>query len=506
MFCGSCGAELPPNAKFCKECGTPVAMSAAKDSGAPQVAPANSGTSSETADSVSLANASGRSLQDGKGFSQNLAEPVTNVPTTKTTGNGLLDSLNAFGALYHTFIDNMLLLLDTAKQKEALEQAGPNWYYGHSDDEVVVASRKINAELAKAQQSLKEARESIAKNAQARADAAAKRDAHMRQAQNMRTNIMRSGRGLNIAIGVVAVIFILLFLSMGSSAAWAAAYMFIIAGGFLVWRFVVKKSRAKKVEKTANASHLRVDAEYEARSRELAKSDEALSAQATQLEGQISALLPKAGEVRHFAMERCEFLFAVETNELSQRMFDISNICKAQHDELVAMEVLRDENEWFEIDRVTKFVATGRADTLKEALVLLDTANYREQDLAQKNALIDGQRLTNDILQAGFSAMLEAQQASIAEQRKGFESLQAQQQAQHAQEMSLQTAALEQQAIQIANQAAQNANLESIASGVEQQTQFNQEVRDRFNWNEYNRPDQVIMGDPTVGRNGLPRR
>lgn len=509
MNCPNCGAELKEGSRFCGACGSKVAFQeAAQESAGTEELAVTAVAQSDPED----AGTEGRSLKDEVRFSKGMNAPIEDIPQPKETGNALLDSLNRFGALYHALVDNSVALLNAASFKEGLEKAGKQWYYDHSEDPVIVASRQIGSELAASQAALKEARASIAENAHLRQQASQRRDTEKLEGQKSVEEAKTAGGCMNTTVVIVAVCFTLLMLIIYPPAGLMLGVMTgIYVAGFLFVRKKMRDSNTKQVQMLATVRYNAANSEFEETSRRLAESDASLSAQATQLEARIIELMPIAGEIKHNAMERCEFLYAQEMLEIQENMQALSRVCVAQHEELEAMGTIPVEDEWFEVDRLTRFVASGRADTMKEALQLLDTSNYRDADLAMKERLVEGQSMTNMILDSGFQALLSQQQSAMDQQRMQYKALQEQMSAQHAQNMVAQAQQIKLQSEQIKQQAAQNTATERVASATEaqaaaqqtayqEQADFHQEVRDRFGWNDYNRPDARTSGNPTIGR------
>lgn len=509
MNCPNCGAELKEGSKFCGACGSKVVLQeAAQESAGTEELAAFSVTQPAPDDVV----AEGKSLKDEVRFSKGMNAPIEDIPQPKETGIALLDSLNRFGALYHALVDNSVALLNAASFKEGLEKAGKQWYYDHSEDPVITASKLIGSELAASQTALKEARASIAENAALRQQAAEFRDAQKLEGQTSVESAKKSWSKANIVVIIVAATLVLG--SFIGGVVEGMAGLIVFGGGaaaFLVFSKKGKEGDARRAQFSSKVVYNQANAQFEETSRRLAASDASLSAQANQLEAKITELMPIAGEIKHNAMERCEFLYAQEMLEIQENMQALSRVCVAQHGELEAMGTIPVEDEWFEVDRLTRFVASGRADTLKEALQLLDTSNYRDADLAMKERLVEGQFMTNMILDSGFQALLSQQQSAMDQQRMQYKALQEQMSVQHAQDMVAQAQQIKLQSEQIKQQAAQNTATERVASATEaqaaaqqtayqEQADFHQEVRDRFGWNDYNRPDARTSGNPTIGR------
>lgn len=514
MFCPECGSNIEGEPKFCPSCGTELAYIEVEES------EGNTSASQPETELVSFESASdgasgfnGATLKDSVRFAKGLTNPVTDLPQKQPSGNELLDDLERFTDVYHVYTENCVRLLKVAQEKDALERAGYTWYYSNSDDAVIQASRQISSEISDSQKALKSTRSSLKENKRKRAQATEKRDEVKSESQR---KVDKAGKKAKRRTGclVVLVVYVigasLLLVTQNPSVAAqmgqeGGTLSFIGGIAFcilpLIYIFIKVRAKKKTTEKAAGMANEKADARFRSTIGQLAKSDADLEKQATDLESKIDALVPIAQEIKQKAMERSEFLYDTEMVDLSELMTLYSEAINAQHDVLASMGTIPDEDEWYEADRITKLVRSGRADTMKEALQLLDTTNYRDKDLGLKQQMVEGQQMTNAILGVGFTEVLRKQQEMLDVQRSAFSEMQEKMDVQHAQSMLAQAAQIKKQSEIIQKQSEQNSHLESISSNAAKQSEFNEEVRDRFNWTDQNRPDRDYHDEASVGRN-----
>lgn len=509
MFCPECGSEMLDDSVFCQECGAKV-VGSEETTDEPDA----------TQDSVSEGGLDNkgekRTLKQDVRYAKNLKEPIVDIPEAKPTGNELGDELTKFANIYEVSMENYISFLEVFRLKNGLEQCGYQWYYEHSSDPSIVASRQINEEMASTENLLKATRAQIAQNEQARQQAAQKRDSDIRKNQKTadRKKSWLSAKGGCAAVIVVFFIFSILSAVIGmgptlfqnSSALIGMITVLVLCVVFYTWYSKKNKRKAANAQESANALSRTADARFNQTLDELAKKDADLSAQCAQIENKITELTPIAGEIRHKANERSNFLYSVEMLELDELLQRLATTAHSQTLMLREMGTIPDEDEWFESRHIAKIVVSGRADTLKEALQLLDTSNYREADLKLKGNMVEAQNQTNNILAAGFTQVISNQQQAIQEMRAGFNSVVEEMEIQHAQRMVMDAKAAKDRAQMIKQQAEGNQLIREgnqlTREGNQETSAFHGEVRDRLNWNEQNRPNSNIGGAPVVGKDG----
>lgn len=501
MFCGKCGTEVNDGAQFCPNCGESI---------------------SNDVDIIISTNDQSSSQNDNKAmdytpakFSSQLKDSITEIPEDEKTGTELLDDLNTFKNIYHTYIANCLVLLYDVNLLEELEKTGFKWFYDNGNDPVVVASRTIDAEIAATEHLLSETKNQIEKNEISRKDAARKRDTKAqegaRQAYKAEKSAGRKTGCFKFVGGAFILAYlaiILAFISYGGSSAIFPTIMFsVVILLIIIGVSMYSRSNKKKTNRAYNNAQIiskSANDDFQKRLSELAEKDENLLAAANSLQKRIDELQPIAGEIKHNAFERCKIYLDEDLLDIRLKIVEVGNVCVDQRSMLKELNTIPNEDEWFETDKIVGFVQSGRADTLKEALQLLDTANYREADLSIKSQMVDAQKATNMVLATGFAGVIRKQQEAMDQQRALLSNLEETLDVQHAQNMAMQAAQMKAQSEQLKKQSeiidnqtkayekqkdihsAQQETIKNQQDAYHDQANFNQEVRDRKGWTEEN--------------------
>lgn len=493
MFCPKCGNEVDDNAKFCGSCGNNIEVATSDTSNESNV---------EEISAIVLEDDASTEENTGPGtsFLNGLESATDYVEDSPSTGNELLDKLVAFKNLFHAYMNNCRILIQWSERQQALKEVGFQWYYDNIDDPVINSSKQIDSKLASAKKSLEVAESNIKSNAQERKKAEDQYDAVRAIAQGSTHEVIKKERSNMRAGIIIAVAAVLLFLFVGlpsmmmnpqsalDGGVFGQLIVYIGAAVFGVWWYKRKKANAKKAEdKTIGSAQASFNVKYE----RIAEKDRQLTAQIRDLRESIKQLTPVAGEIKHDAIERAKYYYESDLLALQEGMLKTATICQSQYNQMKDSKVLTSESDWYQIDDLVRYVESGRADSLKEALQLLDTSNYRESNLEYQKQIVKGVKISTEVQAEGFARLLEEQQAVISSLQSGFNDLSTQAARHHAEEVALQAAEIAMQSQVVSEQSKQTSVLNNISSNSDKQVDFNQEVRDRMNWTDANRPDSV---------------
>lgn len=487
MFCPNCGNELPDDAKFCGGCGTKIETESSQASAQANV---------EIAADVTLevTEVAEENTGPGTAFLNGLETASDHVEESPSTGNELLDKLNAFKSLFYAYMNNCRILIQWSEREQALKGMGHQWYYDNIDDPVINASKQIDSELASAKKSLETAESNIRANTQERKKAEEQYDVVRALAQNSTDTVVKKDRlGVKVAIvyaalGVILCIFMIPAMiqnpsMVGNTLEWLFFYVVIAVAA--VWLYKRNKAKAQKAENTTVSS---AQASFNAKYEQIEARDKQLTAEIRSLRENIKQLVPTAGEIKHDAIERAKYYYESDLLALQEGMLDTATICQTEYNQMKDAKILTSETDWYQIDDIVRYVESGRADSLKEALQLLDTSNYRESNLDLQKQIVEGIKVSTMVQAQGFAQQMQAQQATLSALKAEFEQLSAQSSLQHAENIALKAEQISKQSQMINEQSKQTDMLNNISANSNKQGDFNQEVRDRLNWTDENRP------------------
>lgn len=480
MFCPTCGNEIPENTKFCGFCGSGIEVATTS-----QEASSVSGTSIEKVKSETT-----NDFEERVSFLNGLEDPIGQVPHASSGENELLDKLVRFRNLFHAYMHNIKVLLTWTEREKELKKAGSDWYYNNVDDSIINASKQIDSELASAKSSLKKAEASIKENEEERRAAQARFDAVRSKSMETTTKTEKKTKSyikqlyIFLAIYVVFAIFVMRETGFNFSRDAATLVLYIGLPIALIVYYKNKQNRVNKDQsKTMDAAQSSLDKKY----KDIVKKDKELTAKIAELNASIKEMTPVAGKIKHDALERARYYYESDLYALQNGMQEAAEFAQDQYREMKDSKTLASENDWGQIDELVMFVESGRADTLKEALQLLDTSKYREANLAMQQDISEGLKISARIQAEGFAQQFRMQGETIASLQSGFEALEAQSNIQHAEQVALQASQIAQQSQMVSSQ----AKMAELAGQQLGETRgFNQEVRDRMNWTDENRPTQ----------------
>lgn len=453
MYCASCGKSVPDSAAFCPHCGN---------------------TLGEVA----------------------LAETSLQTQVANGEDNALLNDLLQFQTGYHELVRAGSEVNRLQRSYKQVEGRGNKWYYENSNDEQIVASREIDAQVSKANASVANCRQALSDNEKRRVDAREERDKQVAWAERDQEKADKSYKrrtGCSAMWYAVGAFIFLGFIVTSFSVSQNKALFLIVGGVGLVYSLVrFMSARKKREEKTqtrkadAQASARNAESELERNLANLAAQDAATQGKLDALDAKLKALVPQANDLRKKAYEQAEYYYNADLHKQGLALREASNTFVQCYQYLKQLNTVPSENDWSRIDQIVEFVRSGRADTLKEALLLVSQAEFQAGLLETQQALVYAQERTNEVLAEGFSDMLASQEELIERQQALFDTQIEIQAKQHAQQMAAQASQFALQAEQL-NQETQIRSNQEAAYAAQQaayseQAAFHDEVRSQPGW------------------------
>lgn len=386
----------------------------------------------------------------------------------------LLDDLKVFSETYHQYVDACDDLEKKSKRYRSLNKNGVQLWYEQSDNDLIVASRKIEGCIDESERSIEQAKKGIASSnkyaQQASNDLARELDECEMQHQN-RIKALKSS-WFSIAVGwvflgpivslIVGIIPAALLGVFGVTYYDAVGDVYGLGILACIIAFVygnVKADNAAKVTKdNAQRGYKQVVTTSKQNAEQLKKHVEEVSQQ-------LNGLKPQARQQKEVAMEQAKLIWAddmvVKGKEIQTRSVE----CDQLYNELLTLGTIPSECDWPAVDDVIDKISSGRADGLKEALLLIDVDERHRETMSMQAAQLSERVKLRKQLKVDVANLTRQVEMTRDEIQRQHTADRAQRDYQHAQQMAAEAA-------QIAIQAAAYREQCKFHNEARQQPQY----------------------------------
>ena len=179
----------------------------------------------------------------------------------------------------------------------------------------------------------------------------------------------------------------------------------------------------------------------------------------------LKSLQPCVAEQKSIAMEQAKLLWASDMIEKGDEIQRCAAQCDRLYGQLVALGSVPSERDWPAIDDVVDKIASGRADSLKEALLLIDTDERHRELMSVQVAQLNEHVKLREQLKVDVGNLTRQIEQTRSEIQRQHSADRAQRDYQHAQQMAAEAA-------QIAIQAAAYREQCKFHNEARQQPQY----------------------------------
>ena len=388
----------------------------------------------------------------------------------------LLDDLRTFQATYHQYTDACEDLEKKSKQYRYLNQHGVEVWYGKSDNELIVASRRIEASMSEASDAInakvKQAESNQRYVEQARrvlSETVEAYEAEIRAAKQPSSAILLylSFAWRFVVLSMViwlpaeAILHAITGKATGPNSPLDVAICVLTVACTVVWMNLPRR----KAQKSADEGKRKAKLRYDETVTSVQQQSAAIQEQIKDSRRELKALQPRAAQQKSIAMEQAKLLWANDMIEKGDEIQRCAAQCDRLYGQLVALGSVPSERDWPAIDDVVDKIASGRADSLKEALLLIDTDERHRELMSVQVAQLNEHVMLREQLKVDVGNLTRQIEQTRSEIQRQHSADRAQRDYQHAQQMAAEAA-------QIAIQAAAYREQCKFHNEARQQPQY----------------------------------
>lgn len=381
----------------------------------------------------------------------------------------LLDDLRIFSSVYSDYVEACNELSEKNQAYKRFNEAGALLWYRQSDDELIVASRAIEADISEAEKSIAAGRQRISESLCNAGKAEQRLDLEFRKHEaDFKAEAKKSKKtevalglvwifilGPTVALWIVPIFVVLLGVPEGMNALIPEiAYVAFLVLGLIVLGLAQKRKR-KIAQRYIESLEAKSQEKYGTIVNETQQQLLTEQQKINEIDSRLSLMKSEAAQQKQSAMDQAMLLWATDMVTRGEEVRGAAEKCDALYGRLISLGTVPSEKDWPAIDDIIEKIASGRADDLKEALILIDSDQRHREAMAVAFAQLNEQISMRKQLKKDIGGLNQKAEEIRNEIQRQHSADRVQKERQHAQQMRAEAA-------QIVMQAASYAQLKGL--------------------------------------------